>query len=53
MIRTAAMAILLATSFVTHASEEAAAKADPAKGKVIAETGQRSPHILQPVQSAF
>ena len=38
MIRTAAMAILLATSFVTHASEEAAAKADPAKGKVIAET---------------
>ena len=38
MIRTAAMAILLATSFVTHASEEATAKADPAKGKVIAET---------------
>ena len=38
MIRTAAMAILLATSFVTHASEEAHAKADPAKGKVIAET---------------
>jgi cytochrome c553 len=38
MIRTAAMAILLATSFVTHASEEAKAKADPAKGKVIAET---------------
>src|SRR5574343_2053768 len=37
MIRTAAMAILFATSFVTHASEEAA-KADPAKGKVIAET---------------
>ena len=36
MIRTAAMAILLATSFVTHASESA--KADPAKGKVIAET---------------
>ncbi len=38
MIRTAAMAILLATSLVTHASEEAAAKADPAKGKVIAES---------------
>ncbi len=38
MIRTAAMAILLATSFLTHASEEAKAKADPAKGKVIAET---------------
>lgn len=38
MIRTAAMAILLATSFITHASEEAHAKADPAKGKTIAET---------------
>ncbi|MBS1130282.1 MAG: Cytochrome c, class [Proteobacteria bacterium] len=38
MIRTAAMAILLATSFITHASEEAHAKADPAKGKVIAES---------------
>ncbi len=38
MIRTAAMAILLATSFVTQASEGAKAKADPAKGKVIAET---------------
>ncbi len=38
MIRTAAMAILLATSFVTHASEKAHAKADPAKGKLIAET---------------
>ena len=38
MIRTAAMAILLATSFITHASEEAHAKADPAKGKLIAET---------------
>ncbi len=38
MIRTAAMAILLATSFATLASEEAAAKADPAKGKAIAET---------------
>lgn len=38
MIRTAAMAILFATSFVTHASEEAKSKADPAKGKVIAET---------------
>jgi len=38
MIRTAAMAILLATSFITHASEEAKGKADPAKGKAIAET---------------
>jgi len=38
MIRTAAMAILLATSFVTHASTEAKAKADPEKGKAIAET---------------
>ena len=38
MIRTTALAILFATSFVTHASEEAHAKADPAKGKVIAET---------------
>jgi cytochrome c553 len=38
MIRTAAMAILLATSFMSHAAEEAHSKADPAKGKVIAET---------------
>ena len=38
MIRTAAMAILLATSFISHAAEEAKAKADPAKGKQIAET---------------
>jgi len=38
MIRTAAMAILLATSFMSHAAEEANSKADPAKGKVIAET---------------
>ena len=38
MIRTTAMAILLATSFIAHASEQAHAKADPAKGKVIAET---------------
>lgn len=38
MIGTTAMAILLATSFVTHASSEAKAKADPAKGKIIAET---------------
>lgn len=38
MIRTAAMAILLATSFIAHASEEAHTKADPAKGKAIAET---------------
>ncbi|MGV0950629.1 MAG: c-type cytochrome [Azonexus sp.] len=38
MIRTAAMAILLATSFMSHAAEEAIAKADPAKGKAIAES---------------
>ena len=38
MIRTAAMAILLATSFTTQAADQAKAKADPAKGKVIAET---------------
>ena len=38
MIRTAAMAVLLATSFIANASEEAKTKADPAKGKVIAET---------------
>lgn len=38
MIRTAAMAILFATSLIAHASEEAKTKADPAKGKVIAET---------------
>lgn len=38
MIRTTAMAILLATSFIAHASEEAKGKADPAKGKIIAET---------------
>ena len=38
MIRTAAMAILLATSFMSHAAEEAKGKADPAKGEVIAES---------------
>ena len=38
MIRKAAIAILFATSLCSHAAEEAAAKADPAKGKVIAET---------------
>lgn len=38
MIRTAAMAILFATSFVTHASGQAPAKADPAKGKIVAES---------------
>ena len=37
MIRTAAVAILLATSFIAHASEQAKSKADPAKGKVVAE----------------
>jgi cytochrome c553 len=38
MIRTAAMAILLATTLSSHAAEQAKAKADPAKGKAIAET---------------
>lgn len=38
MIRTAAMAILFATSFVTHAADQASAKADPAKGKLVAES---------------
>lgn len=38
MIRMTALAVLLATSFITNASEEASTKADPAKGKVIAET---------------
>jgi cytochrome c553 len=38
MIRTAAMAILLATTLSSHAADQAPAKADPAKGKVIAET---------------
>lgn len=38
MIRTAAIAILLATPFMSHAAEQAKAKADPAKGKAIAET---------------
>ncbi len=38
MIRTAAFAVLLASSILSHASEEAKVKADPAKGKAIAET---------------
>lgn len=38
MIRMTALAVLLATSFTTYASEEAKAKGDPAKGKAIAET---------------
>lgn len=38
MNRTAAMAILFATTFMSHAAEEAKGKADPAKGKVVAET---------------
>ena len=38
MIRTSALAILLSASFIAHASEEATVKADPAKGKSIAET---------------
>ncbi|HJW02216.1 MAG TPA: c-type cytochrome [Azospira sp.] len=37
MIRTTALAILLATSLSAFANPEAAAKADPAKGKPIAE----------------
>jgi cytochrome c553 len=36
MIRKAALAILFATSFVSHAAEQV--KADPAKGKAISET---------------
>lgn len=38
MIRMTALAVLLATSFTTYASEEAKVKADPAKGKTIAES---------------
>lgn len=38
MIRTTALAVLLATSFITNAAEEAAVKADPNKGKATAET---------------
>ena len=38
MIRNAAMAILFATSLIAHASEEAKGKADPAKGKLVAES---------------
>lgn len=38
MIRTAAMAILFAATLTSHAAEQAKAKADPAKGKAIAET---------------
>lgn len=38
MIRMTAMAVLLATTFVTNAAEEAKPKADPAKGKTVAET---------------
>jgi cbb3-type cytochrome c oxidase subunit III len=38
MIRTTAMAILFATSFIANASDAPAAKVDPAKGKAIAET---------------
>ncbi|MDX9706246.1 MAG: c-type cytochrome [Azospira sp.] len=38
MIRTTAMAVLLAAALNAHASEQAAPKADPLKGKEIAET---------------
>ncbi len=38
MIRTTAMAILFATSFIANASDAPKVKADPAKGKAIAET---------------
>jgi cytochrome c553 len=38
MIRSAAMAILLATSVIAHAAEGAKSKADPAKGKIVAES---------------
>ena len=37
MIRTTALALLLAASFTAHANPEAAAKPDPAKGKPIAD----------------
>ncbi len=38
MIRSAAMAILLASTVIAHAAEGAKSKADPAKGKIVAET---------------
>lgn len=38
MIRTTALAVLLAASFSAHAGEEAKSKADPEKGKATAET---------------
>lgn len=38
MIRSAAMAILLATTVIAHATEGAKSKADPAKGKIVAES---------------
>lgn len=38
MIRSAAMAILLATTVIAHAAEGAKSKADPAKGKIVAES---------------
>ncbi|KAB2927077.1 MAG: cytochrome c4 [Dechloromonas sp.] len=38
MIRSAAMAIFLATTVIAHAAEGAKSKADPAKGKIVAET---------------
>jgi cytochrome c553 len=38
MIRSAAMAILLATTVIAHAAEDAKSKADPAKGKIVAES---------------
>jgi cytochrome c553 len=38
MIRSAAMAILLATTVIAHANEGTKSKADPAKGKIVAES---------------
>jgi cytochrome c553 len=38
MIRSAAIAILLATCVIAHAAEGAKSKADPAKGKIVAES---------------
>lgn len=38
MIRSAAMAILLATTVIAHAAEGPKSKADPAKGKIVAES---------------
>ncbi|MGE5386467.1 MAG: c-type cytochrome [Betaproteobacteria bacterium] len=38
MVRTTALAVILSTSFIAHAAEQAPAKGDPEKGKAIAAT---------------